>query len=76
MQINNYAELTQYVRSNAVFAALSIASNDADYELQLFAQRAILDFVLAEPHLYAIACKHHNETDASILHEFLFDDVA
>jgi hypothetical protein len=76
MQITNYSELVKYVRNNAVFTALNDSDDDADFEMQLFAQRAIVDFVLSDAQLFSIASKHHNETDASILHEFFFDDVA
>jgi len=72
MQIFNYAQLTNFIRNNAVFAALSTAE---DAELQLFAQRAIVDFVLENPALFAIASEHFDETDVSTLHEFVFDDV-
>jgi hypothetical protein len=75
MQVKNYTQLTNFVRNNAVFAALSIADNEADAELQLFAQRAIVDFMLEDAALFAIASAHFNETDVSTLHEFVFDDV-
>jgi hypothetical protein len=75
MQIFNYAQLTNFVRNNAVFAALSTAEDAEDAELQLFAQRAIVDFVLQDAALFAIASAHFNETDVSTLHEFVFDDV-
>jgi hypothetical protein len=75
MQITNYAQLTNFIRNNAVFAALSTAEDAEDAELQLFAQRAIVDFVLENPALFAIASEHFDETDVSTLHEFVFDDV-
>jgi hypothetical protein len=75
MQITNYAQLINFVRNNTVFTALNTADNDADAELQLFAQRAIVDFILADAALYAIASAHYDETDVSTLHEWLFDDV-
>ena len=76
MQVNNYAQLVAFVRNNAVFAALNEASDEADFEMQLFAQRAIVDFVLEDAALFAIASEHFAETDKSILHEHLFDAVA
>jgi hypothetical protein len=75
LQINNYAELVAFVRSNAMFCALSNASEDAHVnELQAYAQRTIVDFVLADAHLRSIAEAEHNETDECVLHEWVFDD--
>jgi hypothetical protein len=75
MQITNYAQLTNFVRNNAAFVALSAAEDAVDAELQLFAQRAIVDFMLEDAALFAIASEHFGETDVSTLHEFVFDDV-
>lgn len=75
MQINTYAELVAFVRNNATFNALSAPCDTPnDTELQLFAQRAIIDFVLANEQLRSIAETEHNENDITMLHEFLFDD--
>jgi hypothetical protein len=82
MQINNYADLVAFVRNNTVFKSLGALpadaadDNDTTHELELFAARVVVDFVLANPQLRALAVAEHNETDDSILHEWLFDDVA
>ena len=75
MHITTYAQLVNAIASNAVFSAMHTASNEHDDELQLFAQRAIIDFMLANAALYAIASAEHNEADTSILAEYVFDDV-
>jgi hypothetical protein len=67
MQITNYAQLLQYISSNTAFAH-AVAT-------ELSVAQAMLDFVLADAQLCAIAATQHNETDVSILHEFVLDDV-
>lgn len=79
MQIENYAELVAFVRDNEVFMSLGRLTDDTDeatHELEMFAARAIVDFLLADPKLRALAAAEHNETDDSILHEWVFFDVA
>ena len=73
MHITSYDQLVAAIASNTVFSQLSIADSEQDYQLQLFAQRAIIDFMLSVPAMFVLASAEHNETDVSILHEYLFD---
>ena len=75
MQINNYAQLVNAISNNATFNKLCVCNNDAHYELQQFALRAIIDFMLADAKCYAIASAKANDTDICVLHEMLYDDV-
>jgi hypothetical protein len=82
MQIDTYADLVDFVRNNTVFVQLgALPADPADddqelHEKELFAARVVVDFVLANAELRAIAEAEFGETDETILHEWLFDDVA
>lgn len=75
MQINNYAQLVSAISNNATFNALCICNTDAHFELQQFALRAIVDFMLADATCFAIASAEADDTDMCVLHEMLYDDA-
>jgi hypothetical protein len=75
-QTNTYEQLVLAIANNAVFNELNNATaTEAQWEQQLFALRAIVDFTLADPALYALARNKHNEQCAVMLHELLWDDI-
>ena len=79
MQINNYADLVAFVRDNEVFMSLGRFTADSDpvtHEQEIFAARAIVDFLLADTQLRGIASEHYAEEDVTMLHEWVFFDVA
>ena len=79
MQINNYADLVAFVRDNPVFMSLGRLTDDIDevaHEQEMFAARAVVDFLLADPQLNAIVRQHFAGEDVEMLREWLFFDVA
>lgn len=68
MQINNYAELVNFIATNALFKRVSADNDDVLYNFAI-------DFVLADAALFAIASAEVGDTDECVVFEALKDDV-
>jgi hypothetical protein len=68
MQINTYAELVNFVATNALFKRVSADNDDMLYNFAI-------DFVLADAALFAIASAEAGDTDECVVFEVLKDDV-
>ena len=68
MQINTYAQLVNFIATNELFYKVSIDNN---VELTTFG----IEFMLADKAIFAIVSAEAQDTDESVLHEMLLDDV-